>query len=175
MFSGHSPAKTSIEQANKHIQMLCDRIDKLESDNKALADELVKKQDELQKRDKEFQVLFSNSSVQKDSELSKLREQVISLSENSAAVQANLDKKDALIQRLTLENSTLRRIHHHKNAFLDILNVIESTQSGDVLKLHESSSLLEKTHPSKSYFGNHTRQRRASNSFRVWIIQGESL
>lgn len=147
--------------------MLCDRINKLEHDNKILADELVKKQDELQRRDKEFQVLFSNSSVQKDSELSKLRQQVLSLSKDKADVQSNSDKKDSIIQRLRNENTILRRLHQHKNAFLDILNIIDNTQPTDDLN---TSSVNEKSHHSKTHFGNNTRQRQASNSFRVWSI-----
>ncbi|XP_019645733.1 PREDICTED: vimentin-type intermediate filament-associated coiled-coil protein-like [Branchiostoma belcheri] len=120
-----SPTRTSIKEANEHLQQLYGRVAELEKTVQEQAESLIKKDEQMQTRLKEV-------TQEKDSEIAELRR---SLEASEAHVQklvASLKERDATMHHLQHKCQLLEDISQYKPMLEGLLaRVVEAEQLGE--------------------------------------------
>ena len=136
MFSPSSPARTNIEEANKHLQLLHGRIQELEN--------TVKEQTEsLMKKDESMQLKLRDLVAQQDEEVQFLREKVEAGENQNHKLKAIIKEKDDNIIQLQQKCDILNDILKSTPALQQLVLTMSKAQmlvNGDVGSVPDSSN-----------------------------------
>ncbi|CAL1545232.1 unnamed protein product [Lymnaea stagnalis] len=127
--------RTSIDEANRHLQQLHQRVHDLEI--------TVQDQHEtLLTKDKLFQNRISEISVAKDKEIEGLVNKLLASERTVSVLQEELERKNHQILALQHSHSKLRRLLNFKDDVKDLLKTMEDAEENLALDEGDTDGLL---------------------------------
>lgn len=117
--------RTSIEEANKHLNMLHKRVAELEKT-------IEEQQDMLISKDKLLQTKVSEISSAKDKEIDGLRLKLLESEQTVSALQKHIGQKDKEISLMQRNFNRLKAILAHKASVRHLLKLMDEAEIGVV-------------------------------------------
>ncbi|XP_070564478.1 vimentin-type intermediate filament-associated coiled-coil protein-like [Ptychodera flava] len=121
-FKNFSPSRSSIREANDHLQALYKRVSDLEQTVKDQAESMIKK-------DEQMQTALKQVSLQKDKEITELRRTLESSEAHVQRLLASQREKDAQIANLQHKCQLLEDICQSKPMLENLLATIEKAEN----------------------------------------------
>ncbi|GFO03270.1 vimentin-type intermediate filament-associated coiled-coil protein [Plakobranchus ocellatus] len=127
--------RTSIEEANRHLQQLHERVNHLETTVKEQNDNLIAK-------DKLLQIRVSELASTKDKEIEGLANKLLASERTVSVLQEELERKNQQILALQHSHSKLRRLLNFKDDVKDLLKTMEDAEENLALDEGDTDGLL---------------------------------
>lgn len=127
--------RTSIEEANKHLQQLHERVNHLETTVKEQSENLIAK-------DKLLHIRVTELGSAKDKEMEVLTNKLIASERTMSILQEELERKNQQIIALQQSHSTLRRLLNFKDDIKDLLKTMEDAEENLALDEGDTDGLL---------------------------------
>ncbi|XP_077981316.1 vimentin-type intermediate filament-associated coiled-coil protein-like [Glandiceps talaboti] len=149
-FKGFSPSRSSIREANDHLQALYKRVDDLEQTVKEQAESMIKK-------DEQMQTALKEVSQHKDKEITELRKTLESSEAQLQRLLATTREKDAQIAHLLSKCQLLDDICITKPALEKLLSAFEKVESFSRGSSSYVSAKLHSSYKENNALQNNTR------------------
>lgn len=123
--------RTSIEEANKHLNLLHKRVADLEKTVKEQHEALVAKDDFLQSK-------VSDISSAKDEEIQGLQQKLQESERTVSVLQKQMEEKDQELSMLRFKFDNLKTLLAHKTNVRHLLKAMEETEAKVLGTTHDS-------------------------------------
>ncbi|KAK3784497.1 hypothetical protein RRG08_004680 [Elysia crispata] len=127
--------RTSIEEANRHLQQLHERVNHLETTVKEQNENLIAK-------DKLLHIRVSELGSTKDKEIEGLANKLLASERTVSVLQEELERKNQQIVALQHSHSKLRRLLNFKDDIKDLLKTMEDAEENLALDEGDTDGLL---------------------------------